>query len=83
MVSAAPVVRDLQKALGAKAVLWRPEDLLVYEYDGTTDRAQPEVIAFPLNAPEVAEAIRIARAHDLPITPRGAGTGLSGGALAA
>ncbi|HJN93501.1 MAG TPA: FAD-binding protein, partial [Dehalococcoidia bacterium] len=83
MVSAAPVVRDLQQALGANAVIWRPEDLLVYEYDGTTDRARPDAIAFPLNAQEVAEAILIARAHDLPVTPRGAGTGLSGGALAA
>ena len=83
MVSAAPVVRDLQQALGTKAVIWRPEDLLVYEYDGTTDRARPDAIAFPLNAQEVAAAIGIARAHDLPVTPRGAGTGLSGGALAA
>ena len=77
------VAKDLEAALGARAVLWRAEDLLVYEYDGTIDRGSPEVIAFPKNAPEVSATMKIARRHGLPVTPRGAGTGLSGGALAA
>ena len=76
------VAKDLEAALGKRAVLWRTEDLLVYEYDGTIDRGAPEVIAFPKNADEVSETIKIARRHGLPVTPRGAGTGLSGGALA-
>jgi len=68
--------------LGKRAVLWRTEDLLVYEYDGTIDRGAPQVIAFPKNAEEVSATIKIARRYGLPVTPRGAGTGLSGGALA-
>lgn len=68
--------------LGKRAVLWRTEDLLVYEYDGTIDRGAPQVIAFPKNAEEVSATIKIARRYELPVTPRGAGTGLSGGALA-
>ena len=76
------LVRELEQALGPDAVVWAPEDLLVYEYDGTIDRGHPEVIAFPTSTAEVVETLRIARAHGVPVTPRGAGTGLSGGALA-
>ncbi len=83
MNTLSPVVRDLQNKLGNDAVLWAPEDLLVYEYDGTIDRAAPEAIAFPANAGEVVATLEVARRHGLPVTPRGAGTGLSGGALAA
>ena len=82
MVTLTPFVRDLQEALGRDAVIWAPEDLLVYEYDGTFDRGAPEAVAFPANTAEVAAAVKIANAYELPITPRGAGTGLSGGALA-
>ena len=78
-----PVARALQSALGADAVLWAPEDLLVYEYDGTIDRRSPQAIAFPRSAQDVVTILRLAREHGLPVTPRGAGTGLSGGALAA
>ena len=82
-MSRTAAVLELEAALGAAAVLWAPEDLLVYEYDGTIDRASPDAIAFPATAAEVAQVMRIANRHDLPVTPRGAGTGLSGGALAA
>ena len=77
------VARDLEATLGADAVLWEPEDLLVYEYDGTIDRRRPDAIAFPRSAQDVVAILRVAREHALPVTPRGAGTGLSGGALAA
>ena len=76
------LVRDLEAALGPDAVLWAPEDLLVYEYDGTIDRATPDAIAFPASTEQVVEVVGIANRYDVPITPRGAGTGLSGGALA-
>ena len=82
MSALSPVVRELQQALGAEAVLWAPEDLIVYEYDGTIDRALPDAVAFPTSTAQVVETLRIARAHGVPVTPRGAGTGLSGGALA-
>ena len=76
------LVRELQRIVGADGVYHRPEDLLVFEYDGTIDRGRPSVVVHPRTAEQVAAIVRLARAHDLPLVPRGAGTGLSGGALA-
>jgi len=76
-------VRDLRRALARDRVLSAPEDLLVFEYDGTIERGQPQVAVFPDTTDEVAAAVKIARRYDLPVVPRGAGTGLSGGAVAA
>jgi glycolate dehydrogenase FAD-linked subunit len=76
-------ITALTSVFGRERVLHKPEDLLVFEYDGTIERGQPQVVVFPDTAQEVAEAVRIARRYDLPVVPRGAGTGLSGGAVAA
>src|SRR3989442_8460596 len=75
------MVRQLQRACGKRWVLHAPEDLLVYEYDATIDRGLPDAVVLPENAQQVAAAVRIARAHSAPVTARGAGTGLSGGAV--
>ncbi|MEX2031350.1 MAG: FAD-linked oxidase C-terminal domain-containing protein, partial [Dehalococcoidia bacterium] len=75
------LVRDLQRALGDRHVLHAPEDLIVYEYDATIERALPDVVAFPATAEEVAACVRLANQYRLPIVPRGSGTGLSGGAV--
>ena len=77
-----PMVRELIDAVGPDAVVWSDEDLLVYEYDGTIDRGSPDVIALPATTDEVVAIMQIGNRHNAPITPRGAGTGLSGGALA-
>jgi len=76
------LVRELQVAVGPEAVLYTPEDLLVFEYDGTIDRALPQVVVLPTTAEEVSRVVRLAARWGLPVVPRGAGTGLSGGALA-
>jgi glycolate dehydrogenase FAD-linked subunit len=75
------LIRDLQGAVGRRWVLHAPEDLLVYEYDATIDRGLPEAVVLPEDAEGVARAVRITRQHDVPVTARGAGTGLSGGAI--
>jgi len=75
------LVRDLQRAVGERHVLFAPEDLLVYEYDATIDRALPDAVVFPGTAEEVSAVVRVARAHNQPIVPRGSGTGLAGGAV--
>lgn len=75
------LIRELQRAIGKRWVLHAPEDLLVYEYDATIDRSLPEAVVLPETADEVAAAVRIARKHGLPVTARGSGTGLSGGAI--
>ena len=75
------VVRELQAAIGKRWVLHAPEDLMVYEYDATIERGLPEAVVLPATTEEAAAAVRIARKHNLPVTARGSGTGLSGGAI--
>ena len=75
------LIRELQEALGASNVLHEPEDLVVYEYDATIERSLPDVVVFPATAEDVAAAVRLAVKYDLPVVPRGSGTGLSGGAV--
>jgi len=75
-------IGELQAIAGAANVIYRPEDLLVYEYDGTIDRGRPSVVVLPDGAEQIAAIVKLARRFDLPVIPRGAGTGLSGGALA-
>jgi len=81
-MSVQAAVRELKQALGELWVLHRPEDLLVYEYDGTIERSLPQAVVLPETTEQVAAAVRIARRHGLPVTARGSGTGLSGGAIA-
>ena len=77
------LVRRLGGIVGGENVLWRTEDLLVYEYDGTIEKQLPYCVVFPLGADEVARVVRVCNELDVAITPRGAGTGLSGGAVPA
>ena len=74
----AGALRDL---LGAEKVLWAREDLLLYEYDGAVDIATPDAVVLPNDTNDVAKLARFCHEHSVPIVPRGAGTGLSGGAI--
>ena len=76
-----PLVRDLQAALGSANVLHAPEDLIGYEYDATIERRRPDAVVFPSTTEDVAAAVRIANNYQVPIVPRGSGTGLAGGAV--
>jgi glycolate oxidase len=76
------LIHDLEKLLGRSGVLYRPEDLLLYEYDGSVERGRPEVVVFPSSTEEVSRIVKLAAKYGEPIVGRGAGTGLSGGALA-
>jgi glycolate oxidase len=75
-------ISDLKKLLGPDAVLHRPEELLLYEYDGSVENARPNCVVFPRNTKDVVGIVQIANRYQTPIIGRGAGTGLSGGALA-
>lgn len=78
-----PAVRtELVKQLGPKGVLHQAADLLLYEYDGGVDKARPDLVVFPKNTDDVAAVAKIAHRYGLPLVGRGAGTGLSGGAVA-
>ena len=76
------LIADLSKIVGNQYVIWKPEDLLVYEYDGSIDKAMPQAVVLPSTAEEVSEIIRTANRHGAYIVARGAGTSLSGGAVA-
>jgi glycolate oxidase len=76
------LLQDLKKLLSAEAVLHRPEELLLYDYDGSVETAQPDCVVFPRTTTDVVEVVRLANRHSVPLVGRGAGTGLSGGALA-
>src|SRR5262249_30376183 len=76
------VVERLIAVVGERNVIRDPVDLRTYECDGLTSfRAAPSVVVLPASTEEVAAAVRIAAEAGMPIVPRGAGTGLSGGAL--
>ena len=63
-------------------VIHRPEDLIVFEYDGSVDRAMPQLVVLPASTDEVSRVLETALRYGLPVVARGAGTGLSGGAVA-
>jgi len=71
----------LVKLLGPRGYLDRPEDLTLYEYDGGVDKHRPDLVVFPKSTAEVAAIVRAAHEFDVPFVGRGAGTGLSGGAI--
>jgi glycolate oxidase len=76
------LIRELQTLLGPTSVLSLPEELLMYEYDGSIEKAMPDAVVFPSTTQHVSQIVKIANKYDLPIVGRGAGTGLSGGAIA-
>src|SRR5437667_6566003 len=80
-VKKAEVVRELSALLGARYVLHTPYDLMLYEYDASIDRSTPDIVVMPASTEDVVAIVKIAARHNVPIVPRGAGTGLSGGAI--
>jgi glycolate dehydrogenase FAD-linked subunit len=75
-------VEDLVAALGGEFVITEPERLATYDCDGLTGwRAQPACVVLPGSADEVRAVLRLCARDRVPFVARGAGTGLSGGAL--
>ena len=78
----ADVVAALGAVLPPHALLWRREETLPYECDGLTAyRQQPLVVALPETETQVEAVLKACHALQVPVVARGAGTGLSGGAL--
>jgi len=76
------VALELRALLGEAFVLSRPEQLRVYDCDGLTGwRAQPALVVLPGSTEEVQAVVRLCHREGIPFVARGAGTGLSGGAL--
>lgn len=78
------LVTNLSAVVGSRYVLWRPEELMLYEYDGSAlDMARPDIVVVPSSTAEVAQVVRIAANAGFPVVARGGGTGLSGGSVPA
>ena len=78
----AQVVAALQQVLPQHALLWNREDTTPYECDGLTAyRQRPLVVALPETYAQVQAVLRTCHALEVPVVARGAGTGLSGGAM--
>jgi len=77
------VLPELIEAVGPDWVISDPDRLLVYEADAqTAHRLAPQAVVLPSDTQEVSRVARVLHVHGVPMVPRGAGTGLSGGALA-
>jgi glycolate oxidase subunit GlcD len=77
------IVNKLRRILDSTRVVEDETELLVYECDALPlFKNRPDVVVFPKTTDEVAQVVRIANEYKIPFLPRGAGTGLSGGALA-
>jgi glycolate oxidase len=73
---------QLTAVVGERHVITEPDQLRVYDCDGLTGwRAQPELVVLPGSTEEVQGVLRTCSEHGIPFVARGAGTGLSGGAL--
>ena len=77
-----PVIKQFEAAVGKDGVVRRKEELLTYECDGLASyRQRPAVVVLPRTTEQVAAVVGICDRNHLPWVARGAGTGLSGGAL--
>ena len=83
MTTTAALADALRAIVGAGHVVERPSELLVYESDALPGyHKRPSVAVFPGSRAETVDVVRLLAREGVAFVPRGAGTGLSGGALA-
>src|SRR3990172_9444320 len=75
------ILKELESIVGTDDLLTSKEDCICYSYDATTLKFLPEAILFPENAQEISQILKIANREKIPVLPRGAGSGFSGGSL--
>ena len=75
------VVEELRRIVGSESVIDSANDLRIFERDASIEGALPDAVVLPTTTEQVAEVIKVAAKHHIPVVPRGAGTGLSGGAV--
>lgn len=80
----ATVLAELEAAVGNGGLIVEPSQLQTYECDGLTAiRTVPSAVVLPLSTAQVQAVVRVCARHEIPFVARGAGTGLSGGAMPA
>ena len=72
---------ELRSIVGRQAVIDAPNDLRIFERDGSIEGAVPDAVVLPSSTEQVAGVVKVAARNRIPVVPRGAGTGLSGGAV--
>src|SRR5687767_10914937 len=78
----AEIIDEFKNIIGENYVLYDDETLDRYAHDETENLYYlPDVVIKPRNADQISAVMKICNAKKIPVTPRGAGTGLSGGAL--
>jgi len=77
------VKKQLVEIVGPDRFQDDPESLVSHSYDGYVAEGRPEAVLFPVSTAEVSRIMQIANGRGIPVTARGAGTGLSGGAIPA
>jgi glycolate oxidase len=75
------LLEAIERIVGPRGYLSRPEDLALYEYDGSIDKGRPDLVVFPRSTEDVVAIVKLASEYSMPVVGRGAGTGLSGGAI--
>src|SRR5690348_12360975 len=76
-----PVVEKLRRIVGKDAVIDSANDLRIFERDGSIEGALPDAVVLASSTEQVAQVMKVAAQNRIPVVPRGAGTGLSGGAV--
>ena len=76
-----PVLEELRRVVGRESVIDSANDLRIFERDASIEGALPDAVVLASTTAEVAGVIKVAAKHRIPVVPRGAGTGLSGGAV--
>src|SRR5437879_8617569 len=75
------VAEELRRAVGRESVIVSPHDLRIFERDGSIEGAMPDAVVLASTTEQVGGVMKVAARHRIPVVPRGAGTGLSGGAV--
>lgn len=75
------VVRLLEDIVGAENVTTDATDMLCYSYDATQQTFLPDAVVFPESAEQISLIMKMANVENIPVFPRGAGSGFSGGSL--
>lgn len=81
MILNSAVINKISRIVGKEHLLTAQDAMDEYASDGTKLQYMPEAVAFPANSEQVSLILRLATKEGFPVIPRGAGSGMSGGAL--
>ncbi len=73
--------KQIQRIIGKDNCSREKEDRLCYAFDATKQESLPDAVAFPENSDQISRILMLANAHNFAVIPRGAGSGMSGGAV--